>query len=109
MDVDVPQTSGAEADGQVVSFWLPDAGVKFLRSESFSGTTVANKPGSPRRSRSSRKPLRGEGWVIPVTCGDYARVLYSNSHARLRVHRAPGFPCALIFERVKEFPGKPRA
>jgi len=29
-------------------------------------TTVANKPGSPRRSRSSRKPLRGECRVVPV-------------------------------------------
>ena len=29
--------------------------------------------------------------------GDYARVLYFISHARLRVHQAPGIPCALIF------------
>jgi hypothetical protein len=30
------------------------------------------------------------------TCGDYARVVIF-SHARLRVHRAPGIPHALIF------------
>jgi len=31
------------------------------------------------------------------TCGDYARVLCFISHARLRVQRAPGIPCALCF------------
>src|SRR5665213_1837736 len=30
-----------------------------------------------------------------VTCGDYTRVLRLLSYARLRVHRAPGIPCAL--------------
>src|SRR6266487_6983461 len=29
--------------------------------------------------------------------GDYARVLCFISHARLRVHQAPGIPCALYF------------
>src|ERR1700687_2501228 len=29
--------------------------------------------------------------------GDYARVLHLISHARLRVHWAPGIPCALCF------------
>jgi hypothetical protein len=29
--------------------------------------------------------------------GDYARVLHLISHARLRVHWAPGIPCALVF------------
>src|ERR1700686_1669259 len=29
--------------------------------------------------------------------GDYARVLHLISHARLRVHWAPGIPCALSF------------
>jgi hypothetical protein len=29
--------------------------------------------------------------------GDYARVLYFISHARLRVRRAPGIPYALCF------------
>jgi hypothetical protein len=56
-----------------------------------------NKARSPGRAR--RKPLKplragmpGEsGW----TCGDYARVLVSLSHARLRVRRAPGIPHAL--------------
>src|SRR6266481_7507474 len=33
--------------------------------------------------------------------GDYARVLCFISHARLRVHWAPGFPCALCYQRGK--------
>jgi hypothetical protein len=50
---------------------------------------------SPGRARSKPlKPLRREGRVFRWTCGDYTRVL-STLHARLRVQRAPGFPCAL--------------
>jgi hypothetical protein len=33
-----------DADGEVVWFWRPDAGVKFVRSKRFSGATVARKP-----------------------------------------------------------------
>ena len=42
------------ADGEVVWSWRRDAGVKFLRSKRFSGTTVARKPvhrGEPDISR----------------------------------------------------------
>src|ERR1700694_483400 len=35
--------------------------------------------------------------LFRCTCGDYARVLHLISHARLRVHWAPGFPCALCY------------
>src|SRR5229473_7244688 len=35
--------------------------------------------------------------LLRCTCGDYARVLHLTSHARLRVQRAPGIPCALCF------------
>src|SRR6266702_2898825 len=35
--------------------------------------------------------------LLRCTCGDYARVLYLISHARLPVHWAPGIPCALCF------------
>src|SRR5713101_4516702 len=35
--------------------------------------------------------------LLRCTCGDYARVLHLISHARLRVQRAPGIPCALCF------------
>ena len=62
----VRRTSALEADGQVVWCWLPDAGVKFLGSESFSGMTVAKKPGRRGEHDISRKPVRGECRVIPV-------------------------------------------
>src|ERR1700686_856779 len=41
--------------------------------------------------------------LLRCTCGDYARVLHLNSHARLRVHWAPGIPCALCFLEAKDF------
>jgi hypothetical protein len=44
----------AFADGQAVWSWRPDAGAKFLqRAMRASGVTVARKPGSPRRARST--------------------------------------------------------
>src|SRR6476646_2981635 len=58
------------------------------------GSKRARSPGRARRK--PLKPLRGECRVF-FRCdrGDYARVVYFLSHARLRVHRAPGIPCAL--------------
>src|SRR6266446_8910361 len=38
--------------------------------------------------------------LLRCTCGDYARVLCFISHARLRVHWAPGIPCALYWAKV---------
>jgi hypothetical protein len=49
--------------GQVVSFWLPDAGVKFALRRACDGGKQARSPG---RARSNRKPLRGECRVVPV-------------------------------------------
>jgi hypothetical protein len=46
------RTSEAEADGEVVWSWPPDAEVKFC--DTFCRATVAKKPGAPRRARSSR-------------------------------------------------------
>jgi hypothetical protein len=45
VDAEVPLTNGSDADGEVVRSWHPDAGVKLLRSERFSGVTEATKPG----------------------------------------------------------------
>jgi len=57
------------------------------------GGKKARSPGRPRR-----KPLkpfaRGKPGRSGVTCGDLL-VCFSLLHARLRVRRAPGFPCAL--------------
>ena len=49
------KTTAPEADGESVWFWHPDAGVKFLGSESFSGMTVARKPGHRGERVISRK------------------------------------------------------
>jgi hypothetical protein len=53
---------------------------------------------SPRRARRKPlKPLRREGRTAPavsVVTNSYAHLIL---HARLRVQRAPGFPCALVF------------
>src|SRR5258706_2207045 len=58
--------------------------------------TVSNKPGHRGEREVSRKTIaRGRPGLLRCTCGDYARVLCLISHARLRVHWPPGFPCAL--------------
>src|SRR5258707_10056285 len=60
--------------------------------------TVSNKPGHRGEREVSRKTIaRGMPGLLRCTCGDYARVLYLISHARLRVHWAPGIPCALCY------------
>jgi hypothetical protein len=41
------------------------------------------------------KPSRRECRDVSATCGDYARVLFC-LHARLRVRKTPGIPCALF-------------
>src|SRR6202041_1431493 len=47
----------------------------------------------------SRKPLRVECRVIPVTRCEYScAYLLPIAHTRLRVHRAPGIPHALCFQ-----------
>jgi hypothetical protein len=57
------------ADGQVVWSWLPDAGVKFLGSESFSGMTVAKKPGHRGGLEAAVKTIaRGVPGDSGVTC-----------------------------------------
>ena len=42
MDVEVPLTSGAEADGEIVWSWRPDAGVKSADDDP--QATVAKEP-----------------------------------------------------------------
>src|SRR5712671_5665025 len=80
------------AYGQVVSFWRPNAGVK---SAIRTAATVSNKPGHRGEHEASRKTIArgmpGRTGVTVVT----TLVCFFISHARLRVHRAPGIPCAL--------------
>ncbi len=70
-------------------------------ASSFSGLFLGGDGDKPARSpgRARRKPLKpsacGNAGLFRWTCGDYARVLCFISHARLRVHWAPGIPHAL--------------
>src|SRR5258708_19333448 len=60
--------------------------------------TVPTKPGHRREHEISRKTIaRGMPGDFRCDRGDYARVLYLISRARLRVHWASGIPCALGF------------
>ena len=101
----VSLTEAPEADGQDVWAWHPDAGVKF-REGDFSRRRW---PTSPAHRGEHGAAVKTIVWGMPgdsgVTCGDYARVLCFLSYARLRVHRAPGIPCALGLQRagIKEY------
>src|SRR5438093_5920427 len=66
--------------------------------------TVSNKPGHRGEREVSRKTIaRGVPGDFRCDRGDYARVLCFISHARLRVHWAPGIPCALCFLWADDF------
>ena len=92
MDAAAQLTNSAEAYGQVVSFWRPNA-ASSLREEA--QATVSNKHGHRGEHEVSRKTIArgmpGETGVTVVTMLVYFFHLYT----RLRVHRAPGIPCAL--------------
>jgi hypothetical protein len=92
------------ADGEVVWFWHP---LLVLNSRRLVGPTGLRQPFNPRMTVTRRIRRRGEhegnrktiarGMPGDFGCdrGDYARVLHLISHMRLRVHWAPGIPCAL--------------
>src|ERR1700737_4426108 len=58
------QTSGRDADGEVVWSWRPDAGVKLAGS--VPPMTVAKKPGHRGEREGSRKPSCRESRMFPV-------------------------------------------
>jgi hypothetical protein len=93
-------TSVTRADGEVVWSWRPDAGAKLcgddLRSD---GGKRARSPGRARRK--PLKPLRREGRIASAEPVCSCAFSYVHLHTRPRVQRAPGFPCALYFLRVK--------
>src|SRR5665213_1743817 len=69
----VSLTRALEADGKVVWFWHPDAGVKSALTEA--QAMVAKKPGAPGRARSSRKTIaqgRPDVSGEPVVTNSYA-------------------------------------
>ena len=70
-----------------------------LREEA--SATVSTKHGHREEHKVSRKTIaQGRPGLLRCTCGDYARVSIS-LHTRLRVHWAPGFPCALCSQSDK--------
>src|SRR5437763_16892165 len=61
--------------------------------------TVTRKPDHRQEHEISRKPSRaGTPGESGCNRGDYARVLYFNSHARLRVQWHPAFPTPSLGE-----------
>ena len=74
------KASGANADGEIVWSRSPDAGIK--RAGDLQATE-ANKPGTPRRSRISRKPLRRECRLFRLPCGCLRAQVHFSLHARL--------------------------
>jgi hypothetical protein len=100
------ETIGALADGKAVWFWHP---LLVLNSRRQVGPTGRRQSLNPRMTVTRRIRRRGEHGISRKTIargmpgdfrcdrGDYARVLHLTSHARLRVQRAPGIPCALCF------------
>jgi hypothetical protein len=65
--------------------------------------TVSNKHGHRGEREVSRKTIaRGMPGDFRCDRGDYARV-FIFLHTRLRVHRAPGIPCALCYRRRERF------
>ena len=95
MDAVVSLDERYRRDGEIAWSWRPDAGVKFSRT-SFSGMTVARKPGHRGERGVNRNPSRRESRIAsaePVCSCAFSCALL---HARPRVQRAPGFPCALL-------------
>ena len=93
MDADVLWTNSTKADDEVVWFRRLDAGVKLVRGISLA--TVTTKPDHRGERDISRKTIaRGMPDDLGVTVVT-TLVCFFILHARLRVHRAPGIPCAL--------------
>src|ERR1700712_89172 len=61
--------------------------------------TVARKPGHRGELGVSRNPPRRESRLPPLNLYARVRFCWRILHTRPRVQRAPGFPCALCFER----------
>ena len=90
------RTNDAEAYGQVVSFWRPNAGVKSAIRSAGDGV---NKPGHRGEREVSRKTIaRGMPGDLRCDRGDYARVLcLFRTRGCGRIER-PAFPAPSIIE-----------
>jgi hypothetical protein len=73
----------------------PDAGVKFVRSKRLLTSDGGKKAGHQGEREVSRKTIaRGR----PLNLYARVRISLCSLHTRPRVQRAPGLPCALLFE-----------
>src|ERR1700744_218296 len=68
-------TSGADADGEIVWSWPPDAEVK-LRQTCVLRDDGGYQARTPGRTRISRKPLRRECRVVRRTCSPHSRAFF---------------------------------
>ena len=57
MDAEALLTKGADADGEVVWFWRPDAGVKSVMMLRITPAMVANKPGHQEEHEGNRNTI----------------------------------------------------
>jgi len=86
-------TNGTGADGEVVWSWRPDAGVKlaeiFCRRQWQESPVTGESAKETVKTIARGKPVESGVTVVTTSCA------HLFLHARLRVQRAPGFPCAL--------------
>ena len=106
MDALLWQASDIDAYGQAVWSCPLDAGVKLRNA--IGAATVANKPETPGRARSSRKAIAQgvpSDFGVPVVT---TLVCFFVLQTRLWVRRAPGIPCALssMRDEVVAKPGR---
>src|SRR5215475_6328951 len=91
---DLHRTKTLAADGEVVWSWRRDPGVYPARPCGFDNGD--NKGRSPGRARISRKTTRaGKAGMSRLYLSNPCALLLPVQHTVLRVHPAPGFPCAL--------------
>ena len=88
-------TSDADADGEVVWSWLPDAGAKLVRSKlllrgdgGYQSPAHRGDHEGNRNTIAQGVPDCFGGPVVTNSCVFYL-------HTRLRVRKTPGIPCAL--------------
>jgi len=83
------RTNGADADGEVVWSWRPDAGAKSCGCDPHGdGGKKARSPARARRT--PLKPSRREGRLFGQTCGDCRQLFYLLAGHGCGLH--PAFP-----------------
>ena len=97
------KTSGVLADGRSRVVLTPRRWRQVSR-KLFREATVAKEPGHRGEHEVNRKPSRREGRVNPVNLWRLCSCGFFISHARLRVQRASGFPCALAISQGPRMP-----